>query len=297
MNMVTSTRRSDYANFGMAELMDHGTRYDRMEEFVDVCRLLWDSAEPDAMVWDRETGRVGDSAKVHDVRHQGKHFNVGGPLNTPPSPQGRPMLVQAGGSPRGIRASAYVADVVFGADMPLAMQVRQRKLLDEALVGLGKDPDGMGILWQTPICIAETDRDIAQPALMADAMDGTAGQARGKSRRIPAKQFHQRYIIKAIAHREVGLGTGLCVTIPRTHQLAIVTTVNPVADQWPQRLRNAALQFNGQIGNAAPCIQLIRRDNGLRRTDIDAALAGTAMIALRFIKGQRQIGINLAEKK
>ena len=159
MNMVTSTRRSDYANFGMAELMDHGARYDRMEEFVDVCRLLWDSAEPDAMVWDRETGRVGDPAKVHDVRHQGKHFNVGGPLNTPPSPQGRPMLVQAGGSPRGIRASAYVADVVFGADMPLAMQVRQRKLLDEALVGLGKDPDGMGILWQTPICIAETERE------------------------------------------------------------------------------------------------------------------------------------------
>ncbi len=69
------------------------------------------------------------------------------------------MLVQAGGSPRGIRASAYVADVVFGADMPLAMQVRQRKLLDEALAGLGKYPAEVGILWQTPICIAETERE------------------------------------------------------------------------------------------------------------------------------------------
>jgi FMN-dependent oxidoreductase (nitrilotriacetate monooxygenase family) len=159
MNMVTSTRRSDYANFGMSDLMDHSARYDRMEEFVDVCRLLWDSAEPDAMVWDRKTGQVGDPAKIHDVRHAGKHFTVAGPLNTPPSPQGRPMLVQAGGSPRGIRASAYVADVVFGADMPLEMQVRQRRLLDEALVALGKDPAEVGILWQTPICIAETERE------------------------------------------------------------------------------------------------------------------------------------------
>jgi len=159
MNMVTSTRRSDYANFGMDALMDHGARYDRMEEFTDICRLLWDSAEPDAMVWDRATGRVGDPAKIHDVRHEGRFFKVSGPLNTPPSPQGRPMLIQAGGSPRGIRASAHVADHVFGADMALPLQVRQRQLLDEALVAIGRDPETVGILWQTPICVAETERE------------------------------------------------------------------------------------------------------------------------------------------
>jgi FMN-dependent oxidoreductase (nitrilotriacetate monooxygenase family) len=156
MNLVTSTRRSDAANFGMGELMDHGARYDRMEEFVDVCRKLWDSAEPDAMLWDRATGRVGDPSKVHDVRHHGTHFKVEGPLNTPPSPQGRPIIIQAGGSPRGVRASAYVADHVFGADMPLALQVKQRAALDQALLDLGKDPEKVGILWQTPLVIAET---------------------------------------------------------------------------------------------------------------------------------------------
>ncbi|MDO9709255.1 NtaA/DmoA family FMN-dependent monooxygenase [Paracraurococcus lichenis] len=159
MNLVASTRRSDFANFGFDGLMDHGDRYDRMEEFTDVCRLLWDSVAPDAMLWDRETGRVGDPAKLRDVRHEGRFFKVSGPLNTPPSPQGRPVLIQAGGSPRGIRASAYVADVVFGGDMALPLQVKQRAALDEALRALGRDPEEVGILWQTPIVVAETERE------------------------------------------------------------------------------------------------------------------------------------------
>lgn len=159
MNLVTSTRPADAANFGFDELMEHASRYDRMEEFVDVCRKLWDSAEPDAMLWDHATGRVGDPSKVHGVSHAGRFFKVEGPLNTPPSPQGRPVLIQAGGSPRGVRASAYVADHVFGADMPLALQVKQRAALDEALIALGRDPSGVGILWQTPIVVAETERE------------------------------------------------------------------------------------------------------------------------------------------
>jgi FMN-dependent oxidoreductase (nitrilotriacetate monooxygenase family) len=159
MNLVTSTRQSDAANFGFDALMEHGSRYDRMEEFVDVCRKLWDSVEPDAMVWNRETGKVGDPAKIHSVEHEGRFFKVRGPLNTPPSPQGRPVLVQAGGSPRGIRAAAYVVDHAFGADMPVELQIKQRRALDEALVALGRDPSKVGILWQTPIVVSETERE------------------------------------------------------------------------------------------------------------------------------------------
>ena len=158
MNLVTSTRRSDAANFGFDQLMAHGSRYDRMEEFVDVCRKLWDATEPDAMVWDTG-GRVADPAKVHDVDHAGQFFRVQGPLNTPPSPQGRPVIVQAGGSPRGVRASAAIADHVFGADMPLHQQVKQRAELDDALRTAGRDPAGVGILWQTPMAVRETARE------------------------------------------------------------------------------------------------------------------------------------------
>lgn len=159
MNLVTSTRKSDAANFGFDELMEHGARYDRMEEFTDVCRKLWDATEQDAMIWDHATGRVGDPAKVHAMSHQGRFFKVEGPLNTPPSPQGRPVMIQAGGSPRGIRASAYVADHVFGGDMPLSLQVKQRVALDQALTEIGRDPASVGILWQTPIVVRATERE------------------------------------------------------------------------------------------------------------------------------------------
>jgi FMN-dependent oxidoreductase (nitrilotriacetate monooxygenase family) len=158
-NVITSTRRSDFSNYGYDEIPDHDERYERMEEFVDVCRTLWDSVESDAMMWDRATGEVGDPAKVHDVEHRGKFFKVSGPLNTPPSPQGRPLLLQAGGSPRGIRACAYVADMAFGADMPLKLQVAQRKALDEAVAALGRDPQSMGIVWQQPTVVAETEHE------------------------------------------------------------------------------------------------------------------------------------------
>src|SRR5258708_10859199 len=130
-----------------------------MEEFIDVCRELWDSVEPDAMLWDHETGQVGDPDKVRDVEHRGRFFKVSGPLNTPPSPQGRPLLLQAGGSPRGIRACAYVADMALGADMPLKLQIAQRKALDDAVAALGRDPQSMGIVWQTPCVVAETERE------------------------------------------------------------------------------------------------------------------------------------------
>ena len=175
MNVVTSTRRSDAANFGFDELMEHGARYDRMEEFIAVCRLLWDATEADAMLWDHASGQVGDPAKVHGVSHRGRFFQVEGPLNTPPSPQGRPVLIQAGGSPRGIRASAYVADHVFGADMALAPQVAQRGALDAALVALGRDPASVGILWQTPIVVRETEREaVAQRDLLLTAVPAEA---------------------------------------------------------------------------------------------------------------------------
>jgi FMN-dependent oxidoreductase (nitrilotriacetate monooxygenase family) len=170
-NVITSTRRSDYANYGYDDLVDHDERYDRMEEFIDVCRALWNSVEPNTMLWDHETGQVGDPAKVHDVEHRGKFFKISGPLNTPPSPQGRPILLQAGSSPRGIRACAYVADMAFAPDMPLTLQIAQRKALDEAIAALGRDPQSMGIVWQQPCVVAETEHEaLARRELLLNAV-------------------------------------------------------------------------------------------------------------------------------
>jgi alkanesulfonate monooxygenase SsuD/methylene tetrahydromethanopterin reductase-like flavin-dependent oxidoreductase (luciferase family) len=79
-NVVTSTRRSDAANYGFDELMEHNSRYNRMEEFIDICKALWSSVEPDAFVWDRESGAViEDPSKVKAINHSGPFFKVKGP--------------------------------------------------------------------------------------------------------------------------------------------------------------------------------------------------------------------------
>lgn len=155
-NVVASTRGADAANYGFGELMDHDLRYERMEEFVAVCRALWDSVAPDAIVRDRDTGRFADPAKVRPIDHEGRFFTVKGPLASVPSPQHHPLIVQAGNSPRGIAASARLADLVFGFGGNLNAQQRHRKLLDEALLAEGRDPDRTGILWATQVIVGRT---------------------------------------------------------------------------------------------------------------------------------------------
>lgn len=158
-NVITSQRRSDFQNYGYDELVEHGTRYDRMEEFVDVCRALWDSVQPGAFLWDRRTGQVADPAKVRPIHHRGRFFNVRGPLNVIPSPQQRPVLIQAGGSPRGTRAAAHVADHVFGLTKSIPLMVQQRADLDAALREKGRDPAQVGIVWSIRLMVGETEEE------------------------------------------------------------------------------------------------------------------------------------------
>ncbi len=156
-NVVASTRRADAANYGFDELMEHNSRYERMEEFVDVCKALWSSVAPDAFVWDRETGIViDDPSKVKAINHSGAFFKVKGPLSCVPSPQGRPVLIQAGGSPRGIQASANFADHVFAAHKPRKFNVKHREELDAQLVARGRDKSVVGILWDIQLVVGET---------------------------------------------------------------------------------------------------------------------------------------------
>jgi len=170
-NVIASSRRADAANYGFDELMEHGQRYDRMEEFIDVCNALWSSVAPDAFFWDRETGRVADKTKVKAIDHRGKFFNVAGPLASVPSPQGRPVLIQAGGSPRGIRASAHFADHVFAAMTHTKAGVEHRKALDAALLAAGRDPSRVGIIWDVVLVVGETSDDAKRrKELLLDAI-------------------------------------------------------------------------------------------------------------------------------
>ena len=114
-NLVTSQAEDEAVNFGRDQHFEHGIRYDRAAEFHDVVIGLWDSWEDDAFLRDKKSGVWFDYDKMHILRHKGKHFTVRGPLNVARSPQGRPVVAQAGSSDVGMELAARTADMVFTA--------------------------------------------------------------------------------------------------------------------------------------------------------------------------------------
>ncbi len=114
-NLVTSQAEDEAMNYGLDAHMDHALRYERAAEFHDVVVGLWDSWEDDAFLRDKASGVWFDHTKMHFLNHQGKHFTVRGPLNVARSPQGRPVIAQAGSSDVGMELAARTADMVFTA--------------------------------------------------------------------------------------------------------------------------------------------------------------------------------------
>jgi FMN-dependent oxidoreductase (nitrilotriacetate monooxygenase family) len=114
-NLVTSQAEDEAVNFGRDQHFEHGIRYDRASEFHDVVVGLWDSWEDDAFLRDKKSGQWFDYDKMHILNHHGKYFNVRGPLNVARSPQGRPVIAQAGSSDVGMELAARTADMVFTA--------------------------------------------------------------------------------------------------------------------------------------------------------------------------------------
>lgn len=119
-NVVTTSAENVYGNFGLDKHPDPETRYERSHEFVDVVKGLWDSFEDDAFSRDPASGVYFDPAKLHTLNHVGKHLKVKGPLNIERSPQGYPVIVQAGSSEPGKELAAATAEAIFTAWTSLA---------------------------------------------------------------------------------------------------------------------------------------------------------------------------------
>ncbi len=112
-NVVTSANTREAQNFGLDRLMDRALRYDHADEVLEACDQLWNSWDEDAIFYDRKSGVYADPSKVHYVNYEGKYVRTRGPLTTPRSPQGRPVIMQAGSSDRGRDFAARWAEVVF----------------------------------------------------------------------------------------------------------------------------------------------------------------------------------------
>ena len=156
-NIVTSLNSGEAANFGHDAHMAHDARYDRADEFMEVVLGHWNTWEDDALILDKASGRFADPAKVHRLDHGGRYFRSRGPFSVPRSPQGHPVLIQAGQSGRGQSFAAKWAEVVFVIYHSLADAKREYAAFKEAVAAAGRDPDLVKVAPAVYVCVGESE--------------------------------------------------------------------------------------------------------------------------------------------
>jgi FMN-dependent oxidoreductase (nitrilotriacetate monooxygenase family) len=158
-NIVSSAEDRAAQNFGLDEMPEHDLRYDMADEYFDLVCQLWDSWEPDAVVMDRESGVYADYGKVHTVDFEGKYYKSRGPLNTVRSPQGRPVFVQAGASPRGRAFAAGSADSVIAVATGIEGMKAYRDDIRARMHAKGRKPDDCKVLFLVSPVLGDTEEE------------------------------------------------------------------------------------------------------------------------------------------
>ena len=176
-NVVTSDHDETGYNFNKQGLDPHALRYERGREFVDVVFGLWDSFEEGALLLDRQSGVYYDKDKHHTLNHTGKHFQVRGPLNIARSPQGRPVIAQAGGSEAGIELAAETAEVVFGLASNIERSRSFYEVLKARMGKFGRAPDDLKVMPGVVVNVGRTEAEArAKVEFLIDNLHPEAGR-------------------------------------------------------------------------------------------------------------------------
>jgi FMN-dependent oxidoreductase (nitrilotriacetate monooxygenase family) len=178
-NIVTTWSPQAGSNFGGVGQVTHGDRYERAEEYMAVVKGLWDSWADAAVLDDRGEGRYADRRLVRPINHAGPHYKVAGPLNLPRSPQGWPVLVQAGSSDTGRRFAARHAEAVFTAHLEKATAKAFYTDLKALVTEMGRNPNDVLILPGFSPIIASTE---AEARRYADELNELADPEIGRQR-------------------------------------------------------------------------------------------------------------------
>ncbi len=167
-NIVTATSDAAAQNYGYDKQFEHDLRYDMADEYLDLVGQLWDAWEPDAVVMDEDSHTFIDPAKVKAVNFEGKHYKSRGPLNVPRSPQGRPVYVAPGGSPRGRKFSGRNAEIVLAGGANAAEMKDYRDEVLKHATAFGRDPSTIKTMFT---CVPTVVRDKKEAEETVQAMD------------------------------------------------------------------------------------------------------------------------------
>lgn len=157
-NLVTTMHAGAAGNFGTSH-PDHSRRYERAGEFIDVVLGLWDCWDEDAIVADRNTGVYVDPSKIRALDHEGAFFKVKGPLHIGRTPQGRPIVLQAGGSDSGLALGARTADVMFSVVQDFDEARTAYRALKDKVPQFGRSPEQVKLLPGVMPVVGRTDRE------------------------------------------------------------------------------------------------------------------------------------------
>jgi len=170
-NVVTSLNHSEAANFGRDQHLDHDTRYDRADEFVEAVVGHWNSWDDNALILDRERGVFGDPAKIRRLDYVGRFLKTRGPFTVPRSPQGHPILIQAGQSGRGNDFAARWGEVIFAGYHNIDV-ARQSYTKVKALVEKrGRDPAQVKITPSMYVVVGETKTEAEEKLATIDSLN------------------------------------------------------------------------------------------------------------------------------
>jgi FMN-dependent oxidoreductase (nitrilotriacetate monooxygenase family) len=169
-NVVTSLNDSEAANMGHEAHLEHDLRYDRAEEFMEVVLGHWDSWDDDAIELDRERGVFADPAKIRRLGHRGRWFRSRGPFTVPRSPQGRPVIIQAGQSSRGRGFAARWGELLFVIYPDLESARRGYRETKNDVARLGRDPARVTVAPAVYAIAAETKTAAEDKAVLIEGL-------------------------------------------------------------------------------------------------------------------------------
>lgn len=173
VNIVTGTSDRALQNYGHDGMDEHDARYEVADDFVAAMMALFDTWDADAVVADRRTETFADHTKVRYADHNGPYYATRGPLNSGPAPQGRPVISQAGGSPRGIAFAAKHADTIVAIHSSAKKARDYRERVRAVAVTHGRDPDDIKVLFGVWPVVGSSEHEARQRAAdrVQSAMD------------------------------------------------------------------------------------------------------------------------------
>jgi FMN-dependent oxidoreductase (nitrilotriacetate monooxygenase family) len=169
-NVVTSATELEARNFGLDGLPPKDERYDRADDVMQACCALWDCWQDDALVLDREKGIFADASKVKYADYQGPYVRTRGPLAMPRSPQGRPVFLQAGASPRGKQFAARWAEMIFCTPHGKNDAISFYNDIKQRMAAFGRAPETCAVLPSTAVVLGETESIAREKAAYLDSL-------------------------------------------------------------------------------------------------------------------------------